>query len=604
MTNLVKKNFFLIIFIFFLSFLLNFIFLLPFSSLYINGNFGIERTVLSLYDFNSINLDIKENGYVKNHTDPQLYYNLKKKIRICNILFVLKDISNDEIKLQAYYKNEDHDYSEDYSSSKYISNCDCVSNISLDDYVDSVRIDIGTKNEQLRIKKIILNPNLKDYLVHYLRYPNLIDILKLSILFYLVIVIYFRKKFLGEYFLNYMLGIIKKRKILSQKFFYIIRLYEYIFLMFFFFFLLVYYINIGSMIDVKWTNNIGMIILTVAKLFAGIAFFRMLYDKKKCSLILSILFLATINISHYFSYNDHYILVTSYIVVACYSIKYSSILKCFIFSVGGLVLLDVLLSIFRIIPDLIYWHNGQLSRHSFGANYPTDFAAAILYLLMALWFLLKKREIILLFVLPVFIYIQLNFTFTRNSIICSFFLLIFIFFYLIKFKFASFNFIYFTEKYIIKYLSLASFTLLALLSIYISYAFNSNDDFFVRLNELFSDRFNITHQSILDNGISLFGKHIVLVGLGSSIDPPSGYNFLDISYCNILLRYGVVSLIIITLCNFYLIFRAIKYNLNKLFYILLIISIHCFVEHHYLEGCYNIFIFLTFAKYSLCLKQK
>ena len=77
---------------------------------------------------------------------------------------------------------------------------------------------------------------------------------------------------------------------------------------------------------------------------------------------------------------------------------------------------------------------------------------------------------------------------------------------------------------------MVSFSLLALISIYISYIYNWSDDYIRHLDDIFSGRFSITHRLIQEEGFSLFGKHIRLIGFGSTTEPIiEEYNFLDIS---------------------------------------------------------------------------
>ena len=104
--------------------------------------------------------------------------------------------------------------------------------------------------------------------------------------------------------------------------------------------------------------------------------------------------------------------------------------------------------------------------------------------------------------------------------------------------------------------------------------------------------------SMADVGFSLFGKYFVMMGLGSTTIQPKFYNFLDISYCNILIRFGVMSLLILIVSYMFFIIRLIKLNEYKLIYIMIIVALHCMVEHHYLDVCYNVFLLLMFSHFN------
>ena len=103
---------------------------------------------------------------------------------------------------------------------------------------------------------------------------------------------------------------------------------------------------------------------------------------------------------------------------------------------------------------------------------------------------------------------------------------------------------------------------------------------------------------MINVGFSLFGKYFVMVGLGSTTAHPGFYNFIDVSYCNILLRFGVLPLMFLVVSYMFLIRRFIKLEEYRLIYIMVVIALHCMVEHHYLDACYNIFLLLMFAGFN------
>ena len=44
--------------------------------------------------------------------------------------------------------------------------------------------------------------------------------------------------------------------------------------------------------------------------------------------------------------------------------------------------------------------------------------------------------------------------------------------------------------------------------------------------------------------------------------------------------------------------RILKLEKNRLACIMIIVALHCMVEHHYLDVCFNIFLLLTFASFD------
>ena len=190
------------------------------------------------------------------------------------------------------------------------------------------------------------------------------------------------------------------------------------------------------------------------------------------------------------------------------------------------------------------------------------------------------------------------YTATRNSIICSILFALFIVFDLLNSRYLSSKFICFVNKKIIYNFALWAFLLLAAITVGLSYYYDNSNETLSYVNRLFSERFRLAHYNMINVGFSLFGKYFVMVGFGSTTAHPGFYNFIDVSYCNILLRFGVLPLMFLVVSYMFLIRRFIKLEEYRLIYIMVVIALHCMVEHHYLDACYNIFLLLMFAGFN------
>ena len=62
------------------------------------------------------------------------------------------------------------------------------------------------------------------------------------------------------------------------------------------------------------------------------------------------------------------------------------------------------------------------------------------------------------------------------------------------------------------------------------------------------------------------------------------------------LIYGIVILIVVLLMMIIIANRAVRYQRCMLYLAMLLIALHCFMEHHLIEAAYNPFMLLIFAK--------
>ncbi len=97
-----------------------------------------------------------------------------------------------------------------------------------------------------------------------------------------------------------------------------------------------------------------------------------------------------------------------------------------------------------------------------------------------------------------------------------------------------------------------------------------------------------------DYGISLFGQDVPMVGFGGSTTLEEEYFFIDSSYLNILLRYGILFLIMV-----FIIYGTICYKHKEdtvLMLAVTLLAISCFIDHHMMEEAYNPLTYALFAK--------
>lgn len=247
----------------------------------------------------------------------------------------------------------------------------------------------------------------------------------------------------------------------------------------------------------------------------------------------------------------------------------------------------ILAALRNIIPNYTYFRDG-LSRSSFGIIYPTDFASHIFYILCSLAYLRRNKfglkDMLFISTISYFVYLGTN---ARLNFICS--LLLAVGMYLVKFD----------TKNLIKKITWLAPTIGTVVMASLTYLYDPSSRFMNLLNHILSGRLSIVNEVIHEYGIHLFGTNIIQNGLGG----PSGLNFnaaitkyvfIDSSYMRLLLMYGVVSLILVTV---WISGILKKVDDKYLLMILLVIFVSGAIENHMLELAYNPFFLILFSTY-------
>ncbi len=150
----------------------------------------------------------------------------------------------------------------------------------------------------------------------------------------------------------------------------------------------------------------------------------------------------------------------------------------------------------------------------------------------------------------------------------------------------------------LKWIFIALPWLFAVFSIYLHKIYTEDSAFLVKLNAKLSNRLYLGNRGIKEYGIHLFGNKIKWVGysIGETDEVKAGgYNFVDCSYLQILLEYGVLFLLLILVIYSFIIYKAYKSNKYYAVWILAIILMFGMTEPRLLNLLYNPFILLACA---------
>lgn len=314
------------------------------------------------------------------------------------------------------------------------------------------------------------------------------------------------------------------------------------------------------------------------------------YTKKQ--LILSGIFMASIIISWRVSDYSN-IVDIAMLILGAKNVPLKRIVKIY-FVVGlSLLIITIISAKLGIIQNLVYYQGTRI-RNSFGAIYPTDFAAHVFYLALSYWYIKGRRlkiiEYITFLLLAVFLLIYCDARLDAFSMILT--ILAGILFSLKKSK---------NLGRVMRFFLSFSVPICAVVFIGITVAYSTSNKLLVQLNTLLSYRLSLGKSGIEQYGFSLFGQQIKMNGWGGLTGFNQGftkYFFIDSSYLRIALLYG--SILLIFLCVVFVFFcrSRIKNGDILLPIIIALIAINSMVAHHLIDVAYNPFILSFLAKYN------
>jgi hypothetical protein len=140
--------------------------------------------------------------------------------------------------------------------------------------------------------------------------------------------------------------------------------------------------------------------------------------------------------------------------------------------------------------------------------------------------------------------------------------------------------------------------LCAAFMIVVSAVYSSENKFTAFINRLLNSRLAFGNKAINLYGFTLWGQWLPAQGNGNTTKEQTNYFFLDSSYVNIVMYFGILVLVCVLLMWVLIALRARKERNWALLWIVAIYSVQCMVEHHMMEIAYNPFLWALFADTS------
>ena len=283
-------------------------------------------------------------------------------------------------------------------------------------------------------------------------------------------------------------------------------------------------------------------------------------------------------------------------VLGARNVDFKRIIKIY-FYVGMLLLAFVVISAMGgLIRNLVYRRDmTNIVRQSFGIAYPTDFAAHVLYLILAYAYLkfgkIKWYDYVVFLAAAGFL---VKFSDARLSAYAIILAIPVLWIgqraqkdHLLSRFIASF---YWAVPIVSAYLVIIA-----------SYFFRPSNHFLNKINNASSGRLYLGHEAISKYGFSMFGKQIVEHGWGGanglkmSQNAPANYFFVDSSFLRMTILYGIIMAIIILLAMTKISWESFQKGSFALASIIVIVSVSAMVEQRLLDLAYDPFLIALLA---------
>ncbi len=348
-----------------------------------------------------------------------------------------------------------------------------------------------------------------------------------------------------------------------------------------------------------WTDR--FLLIALSTITALKLLFLLLSDPKSRTGWRSLLFCAIpVSLVWFLVYlNDRFLSIAylSVLVLGCIGTDYRTLLKVQVCVVGAVVLSAALCCMGGAIENRVYWGHGKI-RSSFGYTYPTNMAAYYVYLSAAAW--IAWDEIWdPVFLLPglLSLFISGVVADSRTCFLCSgLFVLLVLWCWLIRCKGKN-SVIQHIQKGI-GILCRFAFPLLAVAAVVLTVAYYKAFPFTEKLNAWMSGRLILQSNALYEHGISVFGNPFQMRGMASGF-PVLDLNYVDCSYMQMLLQYGVLIFLIYLFLWPLMTDTAIRAGRIRLSMGLALTALHALAEQHFLMLDYNLLFIAPFSVFSL-----
>ena len=281
-------------------------------------------------------------------------------------------------------------------------------------------------------------------------------------------------------------------------------------------------------------------------------------------------------------------------------IPFEKILKVYVVIASMVMIFAFSAAMLDVIENLRYVTDGRGIRNSFGANYPTAFGAHIFFIVLTFFYLKGENLRTYHFYITFLIGILIQFFCSARSDAGCIMMISIIFGIGSKVKSAQWGGYRIRKIWDDTWKNYGRYVmvLIAGICIFTTVIYNSVNAIWKNLDSTLEARLRLGKKGLEEYGIKIFGQRIDMVGYGGTTTAPENYFYLDSSYINILLLWGVILFLMVILLYFYI----SKKNQSDLYfqYAIALIALASVMEPNLMDFGYNPF---PMALWALMLKK-
>ncbi len=292
-------------------------------------------------------------------------------------------------------------------------------------------------------------------------------------------------------------------------------------------------------------------------------------------------------------HSNAYLMVYILLLLGAKDIPFSRILKLYFLVEACFGITTIVCSQIGLVENLVRDTGSAKSGIAFGFIYPTDFAAHVFFLALVYWFLRNKR---ITYIESGAVFLAGGFLYVLAKARCSSLLMMLMAGMMFVWAYRERKGLGHRRSRPLELALLWMPVLCAAMIHMLSILYSPDGRILEKIDRLLSRRLSLVKRAIDIYGFQLWGSDIKMTGYGSSTGYVEKYFYIDSSFMQYSLLYGVAALGLILFLLFLAGSRAYERGDFLLLLILAFASIHGVIEQHLLEIEYFPFLLTIFAK--------
>lgn len=288
---------------------------------------------------------------------------------------------------------------------------------------------------------------------------------------------------------------------------------------------------------------------------------------------------------------QNYILYYLILTLGALNIPIDRMVRVTLKTVGIIFLITLLSAAVGLIENRIFYReDGYTARLALGIQYPTD-AASLIFYLYGMYLMIRHQRLQRVDTFIGFILAFLTYLLTGTRLDAILLVVLSLIAVASRRQWAN---------RLGTWLAW-SVPIMALISLGLAAYYSDTDNLWQFVDHLLSGRLRLGQQALESYPLTFFGQVIQMNGFGQ-FDPSKPYNFIDSSYLQMLLRFGLAYTLLAVYYFSDLIRRLFRQGLTTYGFVAVIFAIHGVIAHHLFNPIYNT-LWLCFLA-SLTVQEK